>query len=63
MTDRSKYLDRAGGRIYFRIHGKRQRLPGDEGTPEWNAAYDALMAGALLPKPKRAVRPTEPQPC
>src|SRR5262249_51186798 len=57
MTDRTKYLDRAGDRIYFRINGKRQRLPGEEGSPEWNAAYDTLAAGALVPKPKRAGRP------
>ena len=51
MTDRSKYLDRIGGRIYFRINGKRQRLPDDETSPEFAAAYDALIAGRMAPKP------------
>jgi integrase len=63
MTERTKYLDRTkDGRTYFRILGKRQRLPGEEGSPEWNAAYDALLAGALLPKPKRAARPAPEAP-
>jgi integrase len=58
MVERSKYLDRAkDGRIYFRINGRRHRLPGAEGSPEWNAAYDALLAGAMMPRPKRAKRP------
>jgi integrase len=57
MTDRSKYLDRIGGRIYFRINGKRQRLPDDETSPEYAAAYDALLAGRLAPKLRRQVRP------
>ena len=58
MVDRTKYLDRAkGGRIYFRTYGKRQRLPGEEGYPEFNAAYDALIAGALTLKPPHEKRP------
>jgi hypothetical protein len=57
MIDRRKYLDRAGGRVYFRISGMRQRLPDDENSPEFAAAYDALIAGRMLPKPKRAARP------
>src|ERR1044071_4432893 len=58
MVERTKYLDRAkDGRIYFRIHGKRQRLPDDEESPEFATAYDALLACALIPKPRRAVRP------
>jgi hypothetical protein len=55
MTDRSKYLDRACGRIYFRTNGTRQRLPDDESSPEFAAAYDALIAGRMLAKPKRAL--------
>jgi integrase len=60
MVDRTKYLDRAkDGRIYFRICGKRQRLPDDENSPEFAAAYDALVAGALtLRPPRRAKNPT-----
>ncbi len=58
MVERTKYLDRAkDGRIYFRVNDNRQRLPDDETSPEFAAAYDALLAGALMPKPKRAVRP------
>src|SRR5689334_1347505 len=58
MVDRTKYLDRSkDGRIYFRIKGKRERLPHDETSPEFVAAYDALLAGALMPKPKRTARP------
>jgi integrase len=57
MVDRIKYLDRSkDGRIYFRIKGKRERLPNDETTSEFAAAYDALLAGALMPKPKRSAR-------
>jgi integrase len=56
MVDRTKYLDRADGRIYFRINGKRQRVLGDEGSAEFNAAYDALIAGRLAPKPRREIR-------
>jgi integrase len=57
MGDRTKYLDRRGGRIYFRINGRRERLPDDEASPEFAAAYDALLAGALMPKPQRTRRP------
>jgi integrase len=57
MGDRTKYLDRRGGRIYGRINGRRQRLPDDETSPEFNAAYDAFIAGALMPKPQRTKRP------
>jgi integrase len=40
-----KYLDRsATGQIYFRINGKRTPLPGAEGSPEFDAAYDRLLA-------------------
>ena len=53
MTDRSKYLDRIGGRIYFRIHGKRQRLPDDATSLEFAVAYDALVAGRDRPREKR----------
>jgi hypothetical protein len=56
MTDRSKYLDRIGGRIYFRIYGKRQRLPDDETSPEFAEAYDALVAGRMVPKLRREKR-------
>jgi len=54
--DRTKYLDRAGGRIYFRINGRRQRLPDDESSPEFAAAYDALVAGRMASKPRREKR-------
>ena len=61
MADRTKYLDRAkDGRIYFRINGKRRRLPDEEGSPEFNAAYDTLIAGALTLKPPR--REKRPRP-
>ena len=56
MTARTKYLDGAGGRIYFRIHGKRQRLPDNEDSPEFDAAYDALIAGRMTPKAPREKR-------
>jgi integrase len=56
VTDRTKYLDRALGRIYFRINGKRQRLPDDENSPEFAAAYEALVAGRMAPKPRREIR-------
>ena len=58
MVERTRYLDRTkDGRIYFRINGKREPLPRDENSPEFAAAYDAFVAGALMPKPKRAARP------
>ena len=61
MVDRTKYLDRAkDGRIYFRINGKRWRLPDEEGSPEFNAAYDTLIAGPLTLKPPR--REKRPRP-
>jgi hypothetical protein len=60
MTDRTKYLDRAGGRIYFRTYGKRRRLPDDETSPQFAAAYDALMAGALTLKPPRREKRPKP---
>jgi integrase len=46
VTERTKYLDRAKtGQIYFRINGKRiERLPDDEASPEFAAAYGRLMA-------------------
>ena len=56
MTDRTKYLDRINGRIYFRINGKRQRLPDNEASAEFAAAYDALIAGRMAPKPPREKR-------
>lgn len=47
---RLKYVvsdtDRHGNRRhYFRRHGKKLRLPGDPGTAEFMAAYDAAMKG------------------
>jgi integrase len=63
MVERTKYLDRAkDGRIYFRINGKRERLPDDTTSPQFAAAYDALLVGALMPKPKRAARPAPNSP-
>jgi hypothetical protein len=62
MTGRTKYLDRAGGRIYFRINGKRQRLPDDERSAEFAAAYDALVAGRMAPKPRREIRQAPKRP-
>src|SRR5689334_22281416 len=63
MGDRTKYLDRAkDGRIYFRIHGKRERLQDDETSPEFAAAYDALIAGRMAPKPPREKRRTPDMP-
>ena len=62
MTHRTKYLDRIAGRIYFRINGKRQRLPDDETSPEFATAYDALIAGRMAPKPPREKRRTPDTP-
>lgn len=43
--NRTKYLDRAHGHVYFRVKRKRLgRLPGAEGSSEFNAAYDAFLA-------------------
>jgi hypothetical protein len=53
MKDRSKYLNRVNGHIYFRANGKRARLPGAEGSPEFNAAYDRLFAQAQRDKRER----------
>lgn len=42
------------GKVYwfFRArHGQRIRLPGDYGSPEWRAAYDAALAGQTAGKP------------
>jgi integrase len=42
------------GKVYwfFRArHGERIRLPGDYGSPEWRAAYDAALAGQTVGKP------------
>lgn len=42
------------GKVYwfFRArHGQRIRLPGDYGSPEWQAAYDAALAGVAQTKP------------
>jgi integrase len=49
--DRTKYLDRINGRTYLRRGRKRYRLP-DEGTPEFDAAYDAAM-GCLARKSRQ----------
>jgi integrase len=53
MKDRSKYLNRVNGHIYFRANGERARLPGAEGSPEFNAAYDRLFAQAQRDKRER----------
>jgi hypothetical protein len=38
-------------------------LPGKKGSPEFNPAYDALIAGALILKPpRRAKRPKSDAP-
>ena len=42
------------GKVYwfFRArHGERIRLPGDYGSSEWRAAYDAALAGISIGKP------------
>ena len=42
------------GKVYwfFRArHGQRIRLPGEYGSPEWQAAYDAALAGVVRAKP------------
>lgn len=42
------------GKVYwfFRArHGDRIRLPGDYGSPEWQAAYDAALSGIARLKP------------
>lgn len=63
MTDRSKYLHRPQpGTLLFRYrHQTIGRLPIDEGSAEFAAAYDALLAEALAgkhgAKPGKAGRP------
>ena len=54
---RTKYLTRPKpGLIYFRHGGKSTRLPSDETSPEFAAAYDALLAG--IDKTRRPGRPS-----
>lgn len=48
-------VDRHGNRRhYFRRHGKKTRLPGEPGSKEFMAAYDALLKGAPPPRPMKA---------
>lgn len=57
---RKPYLQREvtrHGKVFWyfrRGKGKRTRLPGVFGSPEFNAAYDAALAGQELPKRKKA---------
>ena len=54
---RTKYLTRPKpGLIYFRHGGKSTRLPSDEASPEFAAAYDALLAA--IDKTRRPGRPS-----
>lgn len=59
MTARTKYLQRPkGGQIYFRYNGKViERLPDDESSEEFAAAYDRLVAS--IGKPAVVGRPVK----
>jgi hypothetical protein len=47
------FTDRHGKvRHYFRHDGKRLRLPGSPGSPEFMQAYQTALAGDALPKRK-----------
>jgi integrase len=47
-------VDRHGTvRLYFRRHGRKTRMPGPIGSPEFVAAYAALLEGSEHPPPNR----------
>lgn len=57
-SSRTKYLDRPKpGIIYFRAGKTRVRLPDDEASPEFAAAYDAQFAALKASKPRVVGRP------
>lgn len=49
--DRAKYVQRRGLNVYFRYKGNViGRLPVDEASPEFAAAYDELLAEVMAGK-------------